>query len=502
MIPSRPFLTLRRSAARLIFPILDWANVYRFSLARIGIVIAVLAGAALLGYVGGEANPFYAIIAASAPLLLLGSDQIGQRKQLTPILILVAGLFIPLALPTGTGSRLVISLVLTCLLLGLWLVNMMSADRRFWLFASPVNLPLVGFIAVTIISYVWSLLFRDPLVATWSSFGFVQLASTVVMVALPGVFLLTANQVNDRRALKAMVWIMLGAGFLGLVRNYSGLPIPVNMGGMFNMWVIALATAQGLFNRWLSRWTRWAMLALAAAWVWWGLVLHISWLAGWLPGLLALAVIIVMRSKWLTLAVGAALFVAALIYWDTIVMYTETIVSAEAQESGLTRLAAWEVNWRVTGQHWLFGTGPGGYAAYYMTYFPFEGTATHSNFIDILAQTGVAGLLTCLLFFVTVGWLGFRISRRLSGSGGFEEALAVAAFAGTLGAFVMMGFGDWLFPFAYTQTIAGFDYAAYNWLFMGTIPVIDRLTRKNGKPHRFFSPVAASPGAERPAEKG
>jgi hypothetical protein len=41
----------------------------------------------------------------------------------------------------------------------------------------------------------------------------------------------------------------------------------------------------------------------------------------------------------------------------------------------------------------------------------------------------------------------------------------------------MMGFGDWLFPFAYTQTIAGFDFIVYSWLFMGTIPVLDYLTQ-------------------------
>jgi hypothetical protein len=42
-----------------------------------------------------------------------------------------------------------------------------------------------------------------------------------------------------------------------------------------------------------------------------------------------------------------------------------------------------------------------------------------------------------------------------------------------------MGFGDWLFPFAYTQTIAGFDYAVYSWLFMGVVPLLDHLTKEH-----------------------
>jgi hypothetical protein len=45
-----------------------------------------------------------------------------------------------------------------------------------------------------------------------------------------------------------------------------------------------------------------------------------------------------------------------------------------------------------------------------------------------------------------------------------------------------MAFGDWLVQFAYTQTIAGFDNAVYSWLFMGTILVLDRITKLQAAP--------------------
>jgi hypothetical protein len=64
----------------------------------------------------------------------------------------------------------------------------------------------------------------------------------------------------------------------------------------------------------------------------------------------------------------------------------------------------------------------------------------------------------------------------LQGRRDFSEALANIAFGGTVACIVMMIFGDWLFPFVYTQTIAGFDYIVYSWLFMGAIVVLDRLT--------------------------
>ena len=178
-----------------------------------------------------------------------------------------------------------------------------------------------------------------------------------------------------------------------------------------------------------------------------------------------------------------------LINFSAVSNYVSQVIERESQESGETRLAAWAVNWRVTREHWLFGTGPAGYAAYYMSYFPLEGTATHSNYIDIVAQTGLVGLGLVLWIFFGLSWLGYRLSQRLRGRGDFLEAAANAALAGTLGCILMMAFGDWLFPFAYTQSIAGFDYAVYNWIFMGTLLVIARLTQPKDQPNPLESPA-------------
>jgi O-antigen ligase len=103
--------------------------------------------------------------------------------------------------------------------------------------------------------------------------------------------------------------------------------------------------------------------------------------------------------------------------------------------------------------------------------------ATHSNYLDILAQNGILGMIPCMAFFFGLVWIGWRLTVRLRGRGDFVEGLANCALAGTVACIVAMGFGDWLFPFAYTQTIGGYDYAVYSWLFMGTTLVLERLTR-------------------------
>ena len=445
---------------------------YRTRLVRLVIVLGVLAAALMLGYVATKKKPLYALLVAVIPVLLIGLDRVVRHRQLGPLVVLLAALFIPWSLPTGTESRLVISLVLTTLFVTTWVLQML-VERRIRLAPSVVNTPLLGFMGVTFFSLLWSNVYRDPLVLTWKSFPIVQTASAFVMIMLPGAFLLVANQIQDLRLLKSLTAIMLLAGGLGLIRQYGNISLPVNTGGLFSMWIITLSTGLAFFNRQLSWKVRGLLLALSAAWIIWGFALHISWLAGWLPGLVALGVLCFIRSKKLTLVLILLLLAVVVAKWD----YFDNVLNSESRESGMTRLAAWEINWRITSQHWLFGTGPAGYAAYYMSYFPTEGMATHNNYLDILAQTGVSGFILCLWFFGTLVWAGHKLARRLKGRGDFQEGLANAALAGTLGCIVIMGFGDWLFPFAYTQSIAGFDYAVYNWLFMGTILVLDRLTQ-------------------------
>nr|MBP7691639.1 O-antigen ligase family protein [Anaerolineales bacterium] len=265
---------------------------------------------------------------------------------------------------------------------------------------------------------------------------------------------------------------------VGLVARYDLIPasignLVINVGGLFTMWCIALGAGLALYCR---RW-HWAWRVLAAVmallYVVWGLILHTSWLAGWLPGLVVLAVLIWQHSR----RAVALMLLGVVIF--AVVNYSEfeKAFAAENEESGGTRLAAWAQNWRITRDHLLFGTGPAGYAAYYMSYFPADAMATHNNYIDMLAQNGIVGFVPMLVFFGGLAWMGFRLTRRLRGRGDFLEGLANASFAGTMACLVAMAFGDWVFPFAYTQTIAGFDYAVYSFLFMGAIPVIDQLTR-------------------------
>jgi hypothetical protein len=415
-----------------------------------------------IGFVAPRVPPELVLIAVAAPPVVLLAF---SWLEYGVLVIILAAAFVRFSLPTGTASRIVASLLMTIIFIVLWLAKMLVVSRKLRLKPSSTNVPLLVFILTAVISYAWSNAFRDPLVVVWSSWPVVQLGGLAVIILLPGAFLLTANTISEIRWLKLLCWLIILVGVLALMAQFLGLELSfLNTGGLFSLWFISLSYAQALFNKELPVRLRLILLALAGIWIYIYFVTRVTWLSGWLPPLVSIAIISLLKSKRLFLVFLLLVAVYVGMNWG---YYTSTVLAAESEESGLTRLAAWKHNWRVTGQHLLFGTGPAGYAAYYMSYFPGEAMATHSNYIDIFSQTGIVGLFFCLWFFAALGWTGYKLCMSLRGTGDFSEGFTTATLAGWVGCIVAMGLGDWLFPFVYTQTIEGFDYAVYSWVLLG-----------------------------------
>lgn len=379
-----------------------------------------------------------------------------------------AGLINFFALPTGRDSRIVISLAISLVLLGIWglqlIFSRISGER---IRPSPVNKPLLAFVLVCIMSYVWSLLMRDPLLYIWPSFPVVQIAALLVNIALPLMALLVANKVTETKWLKGLVGILMVIGVLQLMTELFRLPMDIllNNGtrGLFSMWLGAMACSLLLLHTRLSRWQRLMLGALLLVTFYVNLVGKLSWVSGWLPLSVACGIIVLRHSKALF---GAAL-IAGLVF---AILRTDFIIEAyEAEMAGGSdeRAGLWEQNLRHVVNHPLFGMGPAGYAIYNMTYHPDDARSTHNNYFDILAQTGVIGFAAFLATFAAFLRTGWRVMQRLKGRGDFQEAYAVAAFAGCVGALVGMMLGDWVLPFAYNQTISGFDNAVFTWIFLG-----------------------------------
>jgi hypothetical protein len=450
---------------------------HRVSFTRIGVVGGMLGVLAAVGYLAAEIEePFIVLVAIIAPM---GVFALLKRIELGLVVMLLSGVFVRFRLPTGTASEIVMSLLLCAGLLALWVIHMLMENKRLALKPAPINAPLLAFMATVLVSMIWGRVYRDVFVHDIGS-PFVAVASAMVMMLLPAVVLLVTNLVQSVRWLQVMVWLFLAEGLVSLVISlimdlgigpvdtmrrlvyYNGV-LWINTHGLFSMWYLSFALAFALFHRKLHWILRILLLVYAAGWVYWGFFLRMTWLSGWVPAFAAAGVVAFLRSKKLFVILALVIVVGAGGY------YWRTAFETESRRSGATRLAAYEVNWRVTSKHLLFGTGPAGYASYYMSYFPMEGMATHSNYIDIIAQTGIVGTFFILWFFGAQVWGTFKLRLKLQNRGDFAESLSVAVLAGTAGCMIAMALGDWLFPFAYTQGIVGFDSAMINWFFMGSL---------------------------------
>jgi len=409
-------------------------------------------------------NPVVLIILS----LLLVSGVMGLSRGSVAdglILVILAALVVRFSLPTGTQSEIPASMIITVAVFIWWVIHSITVEKRFSLKPSAITRPLIGFIIICLISYLWGDIFRDPAVRTWSTWPFVQLGGLAVMVLLPSLFLIAANQFRDTRWVVWLVGIIMFGGLLSIIGFYLPLNIFsfIQVRPLFPTWIILIAFSFALFNKRLPVVVRVLLMILAAIWFYSVFVLQFRWLSSWLPALIGVAFIAVTRSRRLFILIAIILTV----YIAFSISRLQIGIEQEWQGSSVTRFDAWSQNWKVTREHLLLGTGPVGYAAYYMTYFPDEAMATHSNYIDVLSQTGILGSLFFLWFFVALGIYLWRLQYRVKGRGDFVEAFSQAAFGGYLGTVVAMGMGDWILPFVYTQTIAGFDYALYSWVILG-----------------------------------
>jgi O-antigen ligase len=398
-------------------------------------------------------------------LVLLRSPSLGL------LILTVGGMLIPYVGPAGLNA----SLALVALMLALWIGDMVIVRQRVEFTSSRTIWPLLALVVVALLSFIagqfsWFSFARNaPLDA--------QAGGLAIFVLSAGAFVLVAHQIKDLRWLQAMVWVLLAFGTLFLAGRAipfirpltTSIIQPHAVGGVFYAWFPALAFGQALFNRDLRPIWRIALLAMTALCLYVGLFLFFNWKSGWVPPLVAVAILAYLRSWRVGLTLGLLAVVPVLV-----IMLPELLASDSYSVS--TRLDAWIIMGEIIKVNPILGLGFGNYY-WYTPLFRIRGwTVTfnsHNNYVDIVAQTGLAGLACFVWFFWEVGRLGWRLRERVPD--GFAKAYVNSALAGLAATLVAAMLGDWVLSFVYNIGLAGFRTGVLAWMFLGGLVAIEHI---------------------------
>jgi O-antigen ligase len=340
-------------------------------------------------------------------------------------------------------------------------------------------LPSITFLVISVVAMGMGQIpwfrFADP--APWDA----QMGGFAVFVLSAGLMLAAAHRIESLRWLEIIVWVFLGFGFLLVIGKSLSLPFiqffqrGFTAQSMLWTWLVALSFGQLLFNSRLRWDVRCLLLILIVMTAYLIFIKQNSWKSGWVPPLLAVISLMALRFRRLALfTVPFALVAMLLVAQNSI---------ATDQYSWDTRLDAWRVVLEISKVSPVIGLGFANYY-WYAPLFPLRGYYiqfnSHSQYVDIIAQTGILGLLCYLWLFLAIGQLAWRLMNGLPE--GFAKAYAYGIFAGLVGCLLAGYFADWLLPFVYNIGLHGFRASILPWMFFGGLIGIEQIYRKEMEP--------------------
>ncbi|NCC34743.1 MAG: O-antigen ligase domain-containing protein, partial [Chloroflexia bacterium] len=269
---------------------------------KIGVVLLGLLGlTVLIGLLGGSGRmlPMLALVALPFMAVSFGAS-VRYFDSLVLILPLTALLLRFIELPTGTQSTLPASLMITLGLVSIWVLTMVV--RHEWQVpASPFTWPLLIFMLICIISLPWGILWRDPILnmrAMGGSFIVTQVGSLVTLLGLMCVPFLVGHFVDQVWKIKFYVGCFIVVGVLMTATQFLNIRQNIlNDRGSWGLWFTVPLFTMLLFTPNL----RWRWRALLTGLIGWHLylviVLNTSWLSGWLPTVVAILLVLFVRSR-------------------------------------------------------------------------------------------------------------------------------------------------------------------------------------------------------------
>lgn len=397
------------------------------------------------------------------------------QPNLGYLLILVTGMWLPIEGPSSVHAAVLV----IALMLGLWIGDMVIVQRGFRIISSRVVLPVIVFMVISVIAFgmgqiPWFVFANQaPLDSQAGGFAIFMLSA--------GTLLMTAHILKEERWLQIVVWTFIGLSTIYMVGRALGLSQMDSLyhrgftaNSMFWTWFVALTFSQVVFNNQLRTPVRALLAGIVLITFFVAVVQAYNWKSGWIPALVAAGVIMGLRfPRLLLLSVPAVLLGA---------YFLATGAIGSDEYSWGTRLDAWKIVLEISKVNPVLGLGFSNYY-WYTPLFAIRGWAvtfnSHSQYVDLIAQVGILGLLVFLWIFFEVGRLGWKLQQQLPD--GFARAYSYGVLAGLAGSLLAAFLVDWILPFVYNIGFSGFRASILIWIFFGGLVSIEQMYLKNSE---------------------
>jgi O-antigen ligase len=438
-------------------------------------------------------NPLFGLIGMAAIALIM---LFLMRSELAlPLYILVAAPTIVLSVSSsGILSRLYIGDLLFALIVGIWLLREISSENKTRLVKRETRIlvPLVCLVIIGFISIIYSHLSPDPNV----TYAFVHsdapllLVNTVEMfllVSLPLRIIIVPAMVCSLRDARRMVGAYLlvglpyalGAIFAGPLHLYSqqvilGAQRPEVFGtsssnlGMLNVLFACFALGQMLYARKES--TRLGLGLLTCIYAA-GAIMSFG-RQSWIALLLAIWVILWFRFKNpLALLVPLVILPFLFLFFPNILDFFDP-----TKVYGADRIIIWQDAIAIWQHSPFLGVGAGNFQFFDIAYGTDIAGVAHNQFLSVLAEMGVQGLVCLVLVIIMIGRVALERFNTAASNTGKAVALAY------LGYFAAQLFATFFADSFVSSTAAAGGTGAlvvgsYIWFFLGlvlSIPNWDR----------------------------
>lgn len=461
-----------------------WLSRSSISWQRGVIVLLALCMAVAIAFIASPDYLLLALLAISGLFgAIIGYHIFSHRPALGLVLLIPTNMIVPFSIGVGTQASIHATLILLGILGALWFYQMVHVKRKMSLIASPPVISLLLFLLASIISFFvgqlpWFWTNSAPVVA--------QIGGLSIFFFSVLGFLLAAHQFDDIIWLERFTWTFLifGAIFLlfriipALFRYSGNIFMWGSTNSQFWTWLIAMAVAQLLFNKDLRGPWRLGLVFIILAGLYANMVQTFEWRSGWVPALIAIGAIVALYD-W---RIAAMLAFVSLIAAPSVLQ--ELIATDEYSYS--TRLDAWVILLEIIRANPILGLGPANYY-YYTPLYEIRGYNvrfnSHNQYIDLVAQVGIIGLMLIIWFFMSIWNLGWRLRNRVPE--GFARAYTYGVLGGLLGTAAAGMLGDWFLPFAYNVGIVGLRSSILTWLFFGGLVALDQIVKKEEKAERL-----------------